>query len=91
MAKELILSGVVQGVFCRSYCSQYGRRLGIRGSATNLMNGTVRVLLDCDDDNLVNDYIRAIKQNSLGIRFYGRINDVKVNDYSGPIRGDYTF
>ncbi len=90
MAKELILTGRVQGVFCRNYCSQYGRTLGIRGSATNLRDGNVRVLLDCDDE-LVNDYIRAIKQNTLGIRFYGHIDDVRVSDYSGSIKGDYTF
>lgn len=90
MAKELILSGRVQGVFCRNYCSQYGTRMGINGAASNLYNGTVQVLLDCDEIK-VNQYIKAIRENPLRIRFYGHIDDVQVRDYSGTISGDYNF
>ena len=90
MAYELILNGRVQGVFCRNYCSQYGRKLGIRGAASNLRDGTVQVLLDCDEET-VRKFIKAIIQNPVNIRFYGQINDVKTRDYSGPIRGDYVF
>jgi len=90
MAKELILSGRVQGVFCRNYCSQYGTRLGIKGAASNLNNGKVQVLLDCDEVK-VNQYIKAINENPLRIRFYGQIDDVQVRDFSGTISGDYNF
>lgn len=90
MPKELILSGRVQGVFCRSYCSQYGRKLGIRGAASNLRDGTVQVILDCDDDT-ANKYVKAITENSLNVKFLGRIENVRVRDYAGTVSGDYTF
>lgn len=90
MAKELILTGRVQGVFCRHYCSQIARRLGIRGSATNLLDGSVRVVLDCDDE-AANSFIGALKNNPYNIRFYGQISNVIMNDYTGSIRGDYLF
>ncbi len=53
MGKKLILEGKVQGVFCRAYCSQYARKHRVRGSASNERDGTVKVLLDTDDANLV--------------------------------------
>ena len=90
MSKELILSGKVQGVLCRNYCSQYGARMGIKGAASNLYNGTVQVLLDCDDIK-ANEYVKAIKENPFRIRFYGKIADVQTADYSGAISGDYNF
>ncbi|MDY6935089.1 MAG: acylphosphatase [Spirochaetota bacterium] len=91
MPKELTLSGRVQGVFCRHYCSQNAKKLGIRGSASNLRDGTVRVILDCDEEEKIADFIRAIKNNLYGLTFYGHIDDVKVDSYSGIIKGDYTF
>lgn len=90
MPKELILSGRVQGVFCRNYCSQNARKLGLHGSATNLMDGSVRVLLDCDDER-VDEYVRALRENPYGYHFLGRIADIAVNDYRGRILGDYVF
>ncbi|MCP4129932.1 MAG: acylphosphatase [bacterium] len=91
MAKRLILHGRVQGVFCRAYCREYARRLKIRGSAANLSDGTVRVFLDTDDDDLVSRFVQLIKNNPQGVHFYGRIDSVDIEDYSGPIRGDSVF
>ena len=91
MAKALILQGRVQGVACRHYCSQIGRRLNIRGSATNLRDGSVRVILDTDDETLVRKYADALKTNSFGFTFMGKITDISVSDYSGPMAGDYNF
>jgi acylphosphatase len=91
MAKKLILSGRVQGVFCRYYCSQNARRLGLKGSATNLYDGTVQVLLDTDNEDIVNKFIEAIRFNPYNFRFYGSITSVTTSDYSGPIYGDYEF
>ncbi len=91
MAKELILKGIVQGVFCRKFCSDYAKKFGIRGSASNLSNGNVRVILDTDDEQKISRYVQAIKFNPDGYIFYGRIDDVGVANYSGPIRGDYVF
>lgn len=91
MAKKLILQGRVQGVFCRAYCSQYARERRIRGTASNLSDGSVRVILNTDDMDLVNQFISDIQSNPLGFMFYGRIESVDVSDYSGPIAGDYRF
>ena len=91
MAKKLILHGMVQGVFCRAYCSQYARKLKLRGTASNLSNGTVRVILNTDDNELINRYIADIRGNPDGYTFYGRIDSVEVHDYTGSISGDYQF
>ncbi|MBP7582719.1 MAG: acylphosphatase [Spirochaetes bacterium] len=89
---ELILSGRVQGVFCRHYCSQNAKRLGLRGSATNLMDGTVRVVLDTDDEAAVQNYIRVLRENSFGVRFWGTITGIRVEkNRDGAPGGDYTF
>lgn len=91
MAKKLILHGRVQGVFCRAYCSQYARERHIRGAASNLSDGTVKVLLNTDDDGLVRQYISDLTANPKGFTFYGRIVSVDVSDYSGSVSGDYQF
>lgn len=91
MPRKLILNGRVQGVFCRYYCSEYGRRLGIAGSASNLSDGSVKVLLATDDDSLVQRYVDSLKVNPLGVRFHGKIESVDVSEYSGTIHGDYNF
>lgn len=91
MPRELILRGRVQGVACRYYCSQYGKKLGLRGSASNLRDGSVRVILDTDDEEKVRNYIRALRDNPLDVQFWGSITGIEVNEYSGPVAGDYTF
>jgi acylphosphatase len=89
---ELILSGRVQGVFCRHYCSQNAKKLGLRGSATNLADGTVQVVLDTDDENAVQQYIKVLRENPHGVRFWGSITGIKVgNNLTSNRRGDYTF
>ena len=91
MAKELILSGRVQGVFCRDYCSRNARRLGLKGVASNLRDGNVQVILDSADKLLIDRYIKSLKENPHNYRFFGKIEDIKVNDYQGNINGDYIF
>jgi acylphosphatase len=91
MAKELILRGIVQSVFCRKYCSDNAKKIGVKGSASNLNDGSVRVILDCDDEQTIYNYITALKQNPYDFRFYGRIDDVSISNYFGTIRGDYMF
>jgi acylphosphatase len=61
--KEIILSGHVQGVACRYYCVENARFIGLRATATNLSNGTVRVMLDTDDDDRVRTFIRNLLEN----------------------------
>jgi acylphosphatase len=91
MVRVLILSGRVQGVFCRKYCSDYAKKFGMNGAASNLGNGTVRVILNCDDEQKINQYIQALKQNPNNFTFYGRIDDVSISNYAGSIKGDYIF
>ncbi len=91
MAKKVIVHGRVQGVFCRAYCSQYARERHIRGTASNLSDGTVRVILKTDDADLVNQFITDITTNPKGYTFYGKIVSVDVADHSGPLTGDYQF
>lgn len=91
MAVRLILRGRVQGVACRHYCSTYGRRLGIRGSATNLRDGSVQVLLNSENEELINIYIRVITENTENIPFFGKITSIEKQAYRGSFRGDYEF
>lgn len=91
MAKKLIIHGRVQGVFCRAYCSKYAQKLHIRGAASNLADGTVRVLLDTNASPLIDQFIFDIKTNPDGFMFYGRIESVDVENYAGPLTGDYQF
>lgn len=91
MARKLILHGRVQGVFCRAYCAHYARKRRISGSASNLPDGTVRVLLDVDEDDLVARYIADLRNNPEGFGFYGRIESVEVAEYRGAISGEYRF
>ncbi|MDH5682619.1 MAG: acylphosphatase [Spirochaetota bacterium] len=91
MAKQLILKGKVQGVFCRKYCSLNAKELGISGSATNLPDGSVRVLLDTDDDMLVEEFVMALTGNPYDFDFSGEITGLEVSDYGGEMSGDEQF
>jgi len=91
MGKKIVLKGRVQGVGCRGYCSLYARRYGLKGSATNLSDGTVRLIIDSDDEKIVGRFINALLSNPDGHMFYGRITDMDVSDYTGKVYGDYLF
>jgi len=65
--------------------------MGIAGSASNLRDGNVRVLLDTDDDGKVRQYMEALRTNPAGVQFWGSISAIEVREYNGPIGGDYTF
>ncbi|OHD69145.1 MAG: hypothetical protein A2W19_06035 [Spirochaetes bacterium RBG_16_49_21] len=91
MAKRLRLHGRVQGVFCRAYCSQYARLLKIHGAASNLADGTVQVFLNIDDPEMIRRYVSYLINNPKDFTFYGRIESVEEDDYSGSITGDYQF
>ena len=91
VATRLILSGRVQGVACRHYCSRYGRHLGLQGAASNLRDGTVEVLLNTDDRSIISSYINAVTVNTLGLTFFGHISDIETEAYQGSLGGDYEF
>lgn len=91
MAIALLLSGRVQGVACRYYCSHTAHKMMIGGSATNMPDGRVRVVLETDDDGVVQRYAEALKNNRFGILFFGRITEIQIQNYTGPTAGDYNF
>lgn len=65
--------------------------MGIHGTATNLPDGNVEVLLDTDDMKVVSAYAQALMENPARKTFFGRIDDIDVSDYSGRMYGDYVF
>jgi acylphosphatase len=91
MPKKLILHGRVQGVCCRAYCREYARKLRIGGAASNCADGTVRVLLNTDDPELVIRFIAEIRENPDRFGFYGNIREIDVYEFNGIISGDYQF
>jgi acylphosphatase len=91
MIKKVILKGRVQGVGCRGYCARYAKKLAIHGSATNLRDGSVRLILEAEDELIFQRFISSLLSNPDEYMFYGNIRDIDVSDYSGKIDGDYNF
>ncbi|HPS56519.1 MAG TPA: acylphosphatase [Spirochaetota bacterium] len=91
MATKIIIKGYVQGVGCRGYCARYARRYSLHGTATNLSDGSVCILLNTDDKNIINSYMDSLIANTDGYNFFGRISDYKVVPFGGRIDGDYIF
>ena len=91
MPSRLILNGRVQGVFCRGFCSKYGKLLGLSGAVSNLPNGTVEVLLNTEETTILENYIAMLQTNPRKITFYGRIDSITIEKYHGTIYGDYFF
>ena len=50
VAKRIVVSGRVQGVFFRDSCRREAERLGISGSASNLDDGRVEVIAEGEED-----------------------------------------
>ncbi|MDQ3661197.1 MAG: acylphosphatase [Actinomycetota bacterium] len=48
--RRLLVSGRVQGVFYRDSCRQEAQEKGIAGSARNLPDGRVEIILEGDKD-----------------------------------------
>ena len=91
MIKKVILKGRVQGVGCRGYCAKYARKYLINGSATNQSDGSVRLLLNFNDETVFKSFITALISNPDRYMFYGSIDDVSISDYTGKTEGDYNF
>jgi acylphosphatase len=88
---KIILTGDVQGVGCRHYCMLNARRVRLRGSATNLGDGSVRVIIDTDDIHEAEKFKDIILENRNNIPFYGTIVKARLSLYSGTMTGDYNF
>lgn len=59
MAKEIIIHGMVQGVFFRDYTRKKAKELGLKGYVGNMPDGTVKVVVE-EDEN-VKDLIEWLK------------------------------
>ena len=91
MIKKVILKGRVQGVGCRGYCAKYARRFAISGSASNLHDGSVRLILNVNEEAVFKQFISSLITNPEGYYFWGSIEDVSISDHSGKTDGDYNF
>lgn len=91
MPYRIVLKGRVQGVGGRAYCSHYARHLGLSGSATNLPDGSLQVLLATDDEKMVKEYTVCLRSDPLGVRFFGSITEIQFSSFNGSLCGDYNF
>lgn len=91
MKYRVDITGSVQGVGCRFYCAKVGRRMQLRGAASNMPDGSVTVLIETSDVEEAKSYAEALRNNSFGIGFWGKIETVAVSQFKGVISGDYSF
>lgn len=91
MIKKITLFGRVQGVGCRGYAASCARKLGLSGAVSNMRDGSVRIIIEAEDMDEIRLYIDYLTTNPYKFYFHGRIESYTVEDYSGPIRGDYSF
>ena len=91
MPYEIILSGRVQGVGCRWYCSHAAQKMGLSGAATNLDDGTVQVLLSTDDERAAYECMAALRDNTFRLHFYGKITGTEIRRTSQTVDGDYAW
>lgn len=91
----LILKGRVQGVGCRYYCAQVARKMKIQGNVTNLPDGSVRLIINCEDMETMKKFVSNLKNNRYGFNFYGTITGISVQKITEEsckkIRSDYSF
>ena len=73
--RRLLVTGRVQGVFYRVSCRQQAEEQGIAGSARNLPDGRVEVILEGEDDT-VESMTEWCRQGSDA----ARVDSVEVED-----------
>jgi acylphosphatase len=89
IAKRLIISGRVQGVFFRAETQKAARGMGVTGWVRNLADGTVEALAE-GEPNQVEALIRWCHQGSPASRV-DRV-DVEDREFSGRFHGfDVTY
>ena len=83
VARQIIVSGHVQGVFFRSYVRQAASRHGVAGWAENLRDGTVSVRLE-GERAAVDEVERLCRTGPRGARVdSAQVSDVSVQDLQG--------
>lgn len=73
MALRIVVSGRVQGVGFRAWTRREALRLGLRGSAVNLLDGRVEIMAEGDAAGL--DALVDVLRNGAGP---GSVSDVEV-------------
>ena len=73
--RRLLVSGRVQGVFYRDSCKSTAESAGVAGSARNLPDGRVEVILEGETD-AVNEVIEWCRSGTA----QSRVESVEVSD-----------
>ena len=73
--RRLLVSGRVQGVFYRDTCRRIAEENGVAGSASNLADGRVEVILEGDTDAV--ERVVALCRSGTS---HSRVDDVEVED-----------
>jgi acylphosphatase len=73
--RKVLVEGDVQGVFYRDECRREAERLGLAGSARNMPDGRVEVVLE-GDQSAVEQMVSWCQQGSSR----ARVTDVEVNE-----------
>jgi acylphosphatase len=89
MAFEIILKGRVQGVGCRYYCGNVVQKMNLHGSASNMPDGSVQVIVQTDRREIAESCAHALQYNTFNIAFFGRIETAAVHQTGLAVRGDY--
>ncbi len=65
----------------------------LKGSVSNLRNGDVELFIE-DSENIAGKLealLSDLKNNPCGYSFYGKIDEITVQDFRGRVFGDYSF
>lgn len=85
VAKKVVVSGRVQGVFFRDTCRRVADELGVSGEAQNLQDGRVEIHLEGESDAVE----RVIEWCRSGTD-YSRVESVEVDDEEPAGRRGFT-
>lgn len=85
VAKRILVSGRVQGVFYRDSCRREADRLGLSGSARNLDDGRVEVIAE-GDEGAVQDLIDWCRSGPS----HADVDDVEVRDTNPPRKSGFS-
>ena len=79
MAKRLLISGEVQGVYYRAWSVSDARRLGLRGWVRNRRNGKVEMLVDGAEEAL-NEMIALCRQGPPA----AKVAEIEIEEVKEP-------
>ena len=81
---EIIVTGIVQGVFFRSSTRDYAIKLNLKGTVRNLRDGTVEIIAEGEEEKLFN-LIGYAKRGPPSAKVYDI--DVKWKKTEGKLNG----